>query len=662
MLQAVGHAALSTALVVALYGAAASVLGARKRSPLLVASARTAAYSLAALIAIAIATLLAAILTNDFSLAYVASTSSAETPVFYKVLSLWASDDGSLLLWNAILCCYLLTFARRSTWSRSPETFPWSLAVLYGASSFFLGLVVGPASPFATLSVAPSDGQGPPALLQNHPLMAIHPPTLYTGFIGLTVPFALAIGVLAAGERSPEALDRIRRWMFVAWAFLTAGILLGALWSYMVLGWGGYWAWDPVENLALLPWLLATAFLHMSRVQQRRGVFSTWNLGLVIAAYALTIFGTLLTRGNALVSVHAFAQSTVGPILLCYLGLVVVGGFALLAWRSSASNLRPRFSILSRETAMTLNNLLLLVIAFTVLAGTVYPLAVQALTGRQVAVGGSYFDRIIVPLTLVLLLLMALGPLARWGKNSAKDLIERSRVPAIVAAICIVAAVALGMRGAGTLASLGVCVFAVGASVAPWVGSRGIRGSSVMSSAATRLGGALAHVGLAVAVAGIVFSTAYSHTADVSLARGARVTFEGLSVRLSGIERTNDPQREVVSATLEVYDGTKAVAVMHPAIEVYTGSGEPAASPAVRFGTPVNGSTDLMASLLEVTRGGTAEVRLVQRPGMELLWLGGGLMAAGGALCAIRKRRRRRPAVEAPPTSVSTTEPVEVLA
>src|SRR5436309_1187704 len=383
-----GTFALLLALVLALYGVVASVLGARRDRPLLVESGRTTAYSLLAVVVAANGAMLAAILSNDFSIKYVAENSSRATPAFFKVLSLWSADEGSLLLWNLVLAGYIAAVAWRFR-RRRPETFPWAMAVMYGISAFYLVLVLGPTRPFATLASAPLDGRGPLPLLQNHPLMAVHPPFLYLGFIGLTVPFAFAMSALITGNLSDRWIRLTRRWILAAWIFLTVGLLLGALWSYGVLGWGGYWAWDPVENVALLPWLVATAFLHSVMIQERRGMLKVWNLSLIVGAFALTTFGTFLTRGSILSSVHAFAQSLVGPLYLGFLVVILLAGFGGIvaqAWRLRSEG---RFdSLLSRESAFLGNNVVLLAITFVVLLGTIFPLVVEALTSRQVTVGG----------------------------------------------------------------------------------------------------------------------------------------------------------------------------------------------------------------------------------------------------------------------------------
>ncbi|MEX0742943.1 MAG: cytochrome c-type biogenesis CcmF C-terminal domain-containing protein, partial [Actinomycetota bacterium] len=393
-------------------------------------SARTTAYSVLALVLVANAAMLVALLTNDFSVRYVASNSSLATPTFFKVLALWSADEGSLLLWNLVLGGYLAAVAFRFR-ARRPETFGWALATMYGVVAFYLLLVLGPTTPFATLASVPADGNGPLPLLQNHPLMAAHPPFLYLGFIGFTVPFAFAIAGLITGRVSDDWIRITRRWTLAAWTFLAVGLTLGALWSYGVLGWGGYWAWDPVENVALLPWLTATAFLHSVMVQERRGMLKVWNLALVIGTFSLTVLGTFLTRGSILSSVHTFAQSIVGPMYLAFLTLVLVGGFGLIAWRREALRAESTLDTpLSRESVFLGNNVLLLAVTFTVLVGTIYPLIAEALTGEKVSVGGPYFNRNTLPIALLLLFLMGIGPLLPWRAASLSAVARRLQAPA----------------------------------------------------------------------------------------------------------------------------------------------------------------------------------------------------------------------------------------
>jgi cytochrome c-type biogenesis protein CcmF len=660
----VGQAALVIALALTVYGAVASVVGVRTRNAALVESARTTAYSVLALALVANVVMLAGLLADEFSLRYVATNSSRATPTFFKVLALWSADEGSLLLWNLVLAGYLAAVAFRFR-NRRPETFPWALATTYAVSAFYLVLVVGPATPFATLDPAPLDGRGPLPLLQNHPLMAAHPPFLYLGFIGFTIPFAFAIASLVTGRVSDEWIRTTRRWTLAAWVFLTVGLVLGALWSYGVLGWGGYWAWDPVENVALLPWLTATAFLHSVIVQERRGMLKVWNLALVVGTFALTVLGTFLTRGSILSSVHAFAESAVGPMYLIFLTAVLLGGFGLIAWRRDELRSEAAFDTpLSRESAFLGNNVLLLVATFVVLVGTIYPLLAEALTDRRVSIGGPYFNRNTAPVAVLVLFLMGVGPLLPWRAASASAFARRLQAPAWSAAA---AALVLALAGAGVIATLTFALLAfVAASTLSEMGrgvqaQRRARSASWPSSTAAAVrrnrrlyGGLVAHLGLLVAVAGISWAAMADRSHEATLGVGERARVDGYEVRLDGIDTREEPQRRVIVARLTVLDADdgEEIVRLQPSLNLYPGSSEPIGTPSIRVGTPWNGMRDLYASLVTVDEAGqTASLRFFVNPGIGLLWFGGLVIAIGGVIAAWPSRPRRAAASPEQPSA-----------
>ncbi len=642
-----GTFALSLAVGLAVYGLLASIWGVRRQYPLLVESGRTAAYSLFALVAAANAVMLAAILQDDFSVRYVAENSSRVTPLFFKVLSLWSAHEGSLLLWNLVLSGYLAAVAFRFRRHR-PETLPWALAVMYAVSIFYLILVLGPSQAFTSLAIAPLDGRGPQPLLQNNWLMAVHPPLLYLGYIGFTVPFAFAMASLLTGATSDWWISITRRWALAAWSFLTAGLVLGALWSYSVLGWGGYWAWDPVENVALLPWLVGTAFIHSSIIQERRGMLKVFNLSLAIGAFALTTFGTFLTRGNIIASVHAFTRSLVGPFYLGFLVLVLAAGYGLVAARSSRLRSAGRYdSPISREAAFLGNNWALLAIAFIVLLGTLFPLALEALTTRQVTVGGPYFDQTSVPPFLALLLLMGVGPMIPWRKGSLSQLQQRAAIPAALAALAMVALVATGGRRPLAVAAVGLAVFVLAGNAAALlrnlrVNGRDLNRQSVMGLyAAFRQnqrfhGGLIVHMGVAVATIAITAST-FQQQAEVTLARGQQVSFAGYTIRYDGLVPRPEAQRMVLQAPVDITKDGKPAGRMTPAMNLYPSAREPIGTPAVRSGW----LRDLYVSLLGLDeRGETATFRLFLNPGVNWLWIGGAIMALGGIVGLWPPRRR----------------------
>lgn len=661
MTATLGQFALALALGVALYGAVTSVLAARRQSPVMAESARLSAYSLVFLLAAANAAMLIAILGNDFSIRYVAENSSRETPVFFKILSLWSADEGSLLLWNLVLAGFIAAVAFRFR-RRRLELLPWVLAVMYSIAAFYLVLVLGPTSPFGRVASLPVDGRGPLPLLQNNPLMAVHPPFLYLGFIGFTVPFAFAMAALITGRLSDEWIRITRRWTIAAWLCLTTGLVLGALWSYRVLGWGGFWAWDPVENVALLPWLLSTAFLHSVIIQERRGMLKVWNLSLIVGTFALTTLATFLTRGSILSSVHSFAASLVGPLYLGFLVVVLLGGFGLIALRSDRLRTVGRIdSALSRESAFLGNNVVLLAMTFVVLLGTIYPLLVEALTGHQVSVGGPYFKQSTLPVALVLLLLAGAAPLLPWRIGTWGGLRRRLAWPVWTAAGAIVILVTLGMRNVAATLALSFAAFVLTANLAELVrgvsGFRRAHGGSwtsafVMAVGRDRrmYGGIIVHVGIALVAVALTASWSFGNVADVRLSKGGETSVSGYTVQYLDVQRIVQPQRTVLVADVSVGRPGGSVMLMHPSMNLYPGLREPIGSPSVRVGF-VN---DIYLSLMSLQPDGSGvSLRLYVNPGVTWLWIGATVMILGGLVAGWpRRRRETEPSIDQPPSTI----------
>ncbi|HEX3592326.1 MAG TPA: cytochrome c-type biogenesis CcmF C-terminal domain-containing protein [Pseudonocardiaceae bacterium] len=643
-----GRFALLLAMALAAYGMVAAAIGARRRRPALVDSARRTAFALFAAIVTANGAMVVALLQNDFAIKYVAENSSLETPTFFKVLSLWAADDGSLLLWNLVLSGYMVAVALRFRRYR-PVTFPYALAVLNAVQIFYLVLVNGPSRPFQTLANPPADGTGPPALLQNHPLMAVHPPFLYLGFIGFTVPFAFGIAGLLVGGGSDHWAALTRRWTLAVWVFLTVGLFLGALWSYSVLGWGGYWAWDPVENVALLPWLVSTAFLHSVMLQERRGIARLWNVVLVIGAFALTTFGTFLTRGNVLSSVHAFSQTGVGPAYLAFLALVLVVGFGLVAWRLPTLRSPAKIdSAVSREAAFVGNNVLLLVVTGIILLGTVFPLVVEAVSGRQVTVGGPYFRESLAPVFLVLLILIAGAPLLPWRVADRTRAMRRLRLPGAVAGVVVLVLALVGLRDVYAIAG-----FALAAAVAVGNGAEIVSGLlaarkgvdrswwTALRNGRRRYAGLAVHVALAVVVVGITASSNFAQQTEVTLQQGHSTTFAGYTLRYDTLHSVKQPQRQILTTFVGVTDSSGAkLDPLHPSLNLYPSDSEPIGTPSIRHGV-VN---DLYASVIGLEQNGkSATFRFFLNPGVTWLWVGGALMVLAGIAAAWPSGRRRKP-------------------
>jgi len=595
---------------------------------------------------VAFAAMERALLTHDFSLQYVAENHSRSTPAMYTFASLWSRLEGSLLLWALILAGFGAAMAWRFRARRHDPIVAWATLVVLAVSVFFFALLAGPADPFGTVSPVPLDGPGPNPLLQNHPLMLIHPPILYLGYVGFTVPFAFAIAALATGRLGEGWLVETRRWTLLAWGCLTVGIAMGAWWSYEVLGWGGFWAWDPVENASFLPWLTATAYLHSVMVQERRGMLRVWNLSLLCATFSLTILGTFLTRSGVLESVHAFSNSSIGGWILGFFALTVVVVIGLIGWRGD--RLRSPGSIdspISREGAFLVNNLLFAAFAFVVLLGTVFPLVTEALQGDRITVGRPYFDRMSAPIAVSLLFLMAVAPVLPWRKASAETLRDRMQWPATFAVAVTLVLVVSGLRGWLALLAFFLGGLGGGSAVRQLLlatrrtGWRGLVGRTN--------GGMIVHLGVILIAVAFAASAAYATRADVSLAEGESATVGGHEVTYLGTERRGfpdgHPKAAVVTARLRVDGGQ----VYEPAITQYRNQTQGIGTPSVRTGLYEDVYTTLVEAPSEP--GGKATVGVLIHPLTIWLWIGAGLMAVGTLLAAIRAGRPVPPAPKGRP-------------
>ena len=630
MTAAVGQAAILLGLGLSAFGATASALGAARRSAALVRAGRIAAFSLLPLALVAGGALTSALLNHDFSLAYVAENGSRDTPAFYTAISTWASLEGSILLWIVVLGAYIAVTAKLAP-RRAPELYPVAQAVLLVIAAFFFWLVADPADPFRTVTPVPADGPGPNPLLQNHPLMAFHPPALYVGLVGFSVPFAFAIAALVTGRLGDAWIRVTRGATLTAWAFLALGNVLGAWWAYAVLGWGGYFAWDPVENVSLVPWLTATAFLHSVMVQEKRDMLKLWNLTLVVATFLLTILSTFLTRSGVLSSVHAFGNGLVGPALLVFLGAGLAGSIGLLLWRSEELRGEGELdSPVSRESAFLLNNLLLIGLTLTVLVGTLFPLFAEALNGARLSVGEPYFSTTAVPIALVLLFLMGVGPALPWRKTSRLLLRRRLLVPGVATAVLAVALVVAGVRKPTALAAIVLGGFVI--AQAGWDLGR-IASRRSLGLLHRRVGGQVAHIGFALIAIGVAVSSAYQVEGQATLRRGESMRIESRAIRFDGLSTRDERRRRVQQAELTVDGGDK----LRPALNKYRGQRVATASPAIREGP----TSDVYAVLVEAASDGSrATVRVFLNPLVSWLWVGGAVILLGSGLAAFPPRAR----------------------
>ena len=595
----VGSAALTVGLLAALYAVGASVFGALRGRREWVDSGRRAMYCVAALCVLAFAILESAFLRSDFSFQLVAEGSSTDTPTFYKVTALWATQDGSLLLWATLLGLFssaVLFLTRRSL----RDITPWAAAVLGAVGAFFLFLMVGWENPFTTLASPPAEGAGLNPLLR-HPAMMIHPPMLYTGYVGFSIPFAFAVGALIARHTGADWIRATRRFALVAWTFLGTGILLGALWSYSELGWGGYWAWDPVENASLMPWLVGTAFLHSIMVQEKRGMLKIWNASLICATFVLALLGTFLVRSGILDSIHAFGASTIGVQFLVFIALVVGLSVGLILARLPDLRSEAKLdSLLSREAFFLLNNLVLVGLCLVILWGTFFPLISEALTGTEETVGPPWFDRLTMPLALVLVLLTGVGPVLAWRRVTLSSLRRVLLVPLVATAVALAGLLALTNAADSPPSLVMFCFVAFVLAVIGQEFWRGAAARRTMTGEAwpralaqltgrnrRRYGGYLVHAGIAVMFLGIAASSAFIEQRDVRLSPGEsfrfddyEVTYRAPTAKLGGDDSgTGAPIS--FGAVIDVRKGDESF-TLRPARNFYS-SGDPSLGTISRF-------------------------------------------------------------------------------
>ncbi len=652
MKAALGYAGITIGFSAGVIGVITLAAGLRRRNERLLESGRRFALLVLGGGLVAAGAMEWALVTHDFSIRYVVENHSRSTPLLYTVASLWGALEGSILLWGVILGGYLVVTTRRFRNRAADPLVAWATLTGLVVAAFFFALMLGPANPFRTLSgVIPLDGRGPNPLLQNHPLMAIHPPMLYLGYVGFTVPFSFAVAALVTGRVGEGWLLETRRATLLAWGFLSAGIVLGAWWSYEVLGWGGYWAWDPVENASFIPWLTATAYLHSVVVQERRGMLRVWNLSLIVATFCLTILGTFLTRSGVVNSVHSFTQSAIGPLLLGFLGVAALTGLALIAWRGDRLRTPGRIdSPVSREGAFLANNLLFAGFAFVVLLGTVFPLLVEALNNRQMSVGEPYFDQMTLPIGLALLFLMAVAPALPWRAASGEVLRGRLAAPAWAGALVMAAAVALGARGVAQLVAFGLGAFAVtGVARQYRLGVAARRRSSGGSWAAAlratvagnrRLyGGLVVHVGVVVIAVALAASSGYSTKREFRLRQGERVTMAGHRFTYLGSVESETGQKRTLTARVRVERGRDRLGIYEPALSVFPNTTQAIGTPSVHTGV----LRDVYLTLVSSPDGeGRVTLGVQVNPLVVWLWIGGGIVVTGVAIAIWPSRRRGR--------------------
>jgi cytochrome c-type biogenesis protein CcmF len=583
------------------------------------------------LAALALAT---ALFAHDFSIAYVAAYTSRSLSAPYTLSALWGGMQGSLLFWTVLLTVFS-TVALAGAYRARLALAPWAGAILGAIATFFLLLLVLPADPFARLADVPSDGSGLNPLLQS-PGMLLHPPLLYTGFVGFSIPFAFAMGALLSRRSEDSWFVSTRRWTLFSWSALSVGIVLGGAWAYTELGWGGYWAWDPVENASFMPWLTATAFLHSVIIQEKRRMLKVWNVALIVLTYVLAVFGTFLTRSGILSSVHTFTEGPIGKWFLPFLALMLIGAMGVLAVRLDGLRSDNRLdSLMSRESAFLANNVLFVAAAFAVLWGTIYPIVAEMFTGIRLSVGPPFFNAVFSPLALAILALAGLGPLVSWRRMSPGALGRIVRLPLAASVLGVAALVASGVSSPGALAAFGLCIFtatsiagefARGARVhrrregLPWTAALG----RTMMRNRRRYGGYVVHLGVVLLVIGIAGS-AFRDERRAQLDPGQSLTVGGYRLTYEGLRREETPEKEINAARITVRKGGRNVGTLWPQRNFHLAQRQPQSEVAIRT-TPIE---DLYVVVTSFGTDGGAALRAFVNPLTWWIWAGAVVMALG---------------------------------
>ena len=650
MIPELGHYALLLAAMLAALQAAVPARGAARGDAVWMRAGASLAGGQALLVLLAYAALSWAFVEHDFSVRYVAANSNRELPLPYRLAAVWGAHEGSLLLWALALAGWSAAVAALS--ARLPLAFRARvLAVLGLVSLGFLVFLLATSNPFDRLLPPAAAGRDLNPLLQD-PGLVIHPPMLYMGYVGFAVAFAFAVAALWGGQLHSAWARWTRPWVTAAWVFLTLGIALGSWWAYHELGWGGWWFWDPVENASFLPWLVGTALIHSLAVTEKRGSFKRWTVLLALLAFSLSLLGTFLVRSGVLVSVHAFANDPErGVYILAFLAAVVGGSLTLYAARAHRLESPGRFALLSRETLLLFNNVLLLVAAFAILLGTLYPLAVSVLGLPTMSVGPPYFNLVFVPLMLPLLLLAGIGPVARWKRARARELLRRLQAPLGLALALGLAVPLAGFGRAPLLAAAGTglgvwCLSAAGAAL--WRQFSRLRRAGGARYALGRLprhmaGMACAHAGLGVLAIGVALSGAFADERELLMRPGDAVAFAAHEFAYRGERAVAGPNYDAVEALIAVSRDGAPVAELRPQQRTYRVQTQPMTEAAIH-------STvwrDLYAALGPAHPGGARGVRLYARPFIQWLWGGALLMALGGLLALSDRRYRARRAREA---------------
>ncbi len=634
-----GAGALIAGLVAAICSVAAGFIGGRTRDERLLAAARNGVFVLTAMLVLAAATLVGAFVNHDFSLAYVAEHSSRSMPVEFVIAAFYSGQPGSLLYWSLTLSIFSAIVVA-ANYNRLRDIIGYVIGVLMSVQTFFLLVLAFVSSPFERLLVVPLDGRGLNPLLYDHGML-IHPPMLLLGYSSVAVPYAFAMGALIAGRTDADWIRASRRYALLAWAFLGAGNLLGAWWAYHVLGWGGYWGWDPVENSAIMPWLALTAYVHSIIVQQRRGMLKVWNMGLIIATFCLAVQGTFIVRSGVISSVHSFAQSAIGPYFFAFLAVVVIGSVTALLARLPLLRDEGRFDgVVSRESGFLLNNVLLISIAFATYWGTVFPVLSEAVRGVKATVGAPFYQQVNGPLLLGLLVLMGVGPLLPWRRASRVTLTRSFVAPLAAAGLAATALVIVGLRAPAAIVALAAAMFAT--ATVGWEYWRGVRAriratGEVMPIALVRLvararpryGGYLVHLGMALIAVGVISSQFYQQSREATLPVGSSMSIGRYELTYLGLTETRGAGSRTVAAQIALSEDGGPAHRVAPARVFYESFND---QPATNIVIETRRLEDLYLVLTGWGDDGTISLVAYINPMVSLIWVGGLALLLGALI------------------------------
>ncbi len=643
-----GNVCIVLTIGLSVFGAISFLIARKAESEMAGALGRGTLYASFILMTVANLAMIYALLSDDFAVSYVAHVGSRETPRWVSAISLWSSLEGSILFWGWILSGYsaVCTYVYREN---KEKMMPWVGLTLLVVQFFFALLLALPANPFQPVNPVPPNGPGPNPLLQNHWLMAVHPPFLYMGYIGFTIPFAFAVACMLETDLPVEWLTRIRRWILFSWSFLSAAIMLGGWWSYAVLGWGGYWAWDPVENASFMPWLAGTALVHSIIVQEKRNMLPVWNVLLTVVTFLLTLLGTFLTRSGVLESVHSFTESDIGPYFLVFMVFILASSLALMIWRApeirKTKQLGRIESVFSLETLFLFNNLLFISFCFVVFLGTLYPLVVEALQGKRISIGEPYFDQMTIPIAGMILLLMSMGLITPWKKANPAAVIKSAAVPFLLGALVTVLTAVLGGRSPGVLCVVllsSVATFIMAADFLKAASRRRSDWWRLFVEKPRRYCGFIAHIGALMIFVGIAFSKTYEVEHELTMKKGETAQFQEYALAFREIEAEDTPQRYEVRALIDVYNKAgKKISHLTPQMNFYPMSQQPIGSPAV-YSTLVD---DLYLTLVQFEKDGSSvSIRAIDTPAVVWIWIGGTIVMVGGLLALSLGRRKQEAA------------------